>query len=133
VARSFAPPEEQIKALNEAAQRYAEVYRSHGVLAIAYPTVPTIAPRVLPDGPKEPLGDLVTIRGTQIEEGRLVAQNLFMAPRFGAPALSLPAGLSQGLPVGIELDALPGNDSRLLGLGVAVEAAIGRIPPPSFR
>jgi indoleacetamide hydrolase len=132
-ARSFPPAEEQIRALNEAAQRYADVYRSHGVLAIAFPTVPIVAPRVLPDGPKEPLGDLVTIKGTQIEEGRLVAQNLFMAPRLGAPALSIPAGLSQGLPVGIELDALPGNDSRLLGLGVAVEAAIGRIPPPSFR
>ena len=133
LVRTFPPPEEQIRALNEAAQRYAAVYRSHDVLAIAFPTVPIVAPRVLPDGPKEPLGDLVTIRGKQIEEGRLVAQNLFMAPRFGAPALSIPAGLSHGLPVGIELDALPGNDSRLLGLGVAVEAAIGRIPPPSFR
>jgi len=50
----------------------------------------------------------------------------------GAPALSIPAGLSQGLPVGLELDALPGNDSKLLGLGVAVQAVIGRIPPPSF-
>lgn len=133
LVRSFPPAEEQIKALNEAAQRYAEVYRSHGVLAFAYPTVPTVAPQLQPNGPKEPLGEFVTIRGKQIEEGRLVAQNLFMAPRFGAPALSIPAGLSQGLPVGLELDALPGNDSRLLGLGVAVEAAIGRIPPPSFR
>jgi len=132
-ARSFPPVDEQVKALNEAQQRYAEVYRSHGVLAIAFPTVPTVAPQLQPNGPKEPLGEFVTIRGKQIEEGRLVAQNLFMAPRFGAPALSIPAGLSQGLPVGIELDALPGNDSRLLGLGVAVEAAIGRMPPPLFR
>jgi len=103
------------------------------LLEIAYPTVPTVAPRVLPDGPKEPLGAFVTIRGKQIEEGRLVAHNLFMAPRLGAPALSIPAGLSQGLLVGLELDALPGNDSGLLGLGVAVEAAIGRIPPLSYR
>jgi mandelamide amidase len=73
-----------------------------------------------------------TIKGKQIEEGRVAPQNLFMAPRVGAPALSIPAGLSQGLPVGLELDALPGNDSKLLGLGVAAQAAIGRIPPPSF-
>jgi len=62
----------------------------------------------------------------------VVPQNLFMAPRLGAPALSIPAGLSEGRPVGLELDAFPGNDSKLLGLGVAIQAVIGRLPPP-FR
>jgi Asp-tRNA(Asn)/Glu-tRNA(Gln) amidotransferase A subunit family amidase len=75
---------------------------------------------------------MMTIKGKPIEEGRVVVQNVFMAPRFGVPALSIPAGLSQGLPVGLELDALPGSDSALLGLGVAVQAVIGRIPPPTF-
>jgi mandelamide amidase len=62
----------------------------------------------------------------------VVAQKLFIAPRVSAPALSIPARLSQGLPVGLELDALPGNDSKLLGLGIAAQAIIGRIPPPSL-
>ena len=62
-----------------------------------------------------------------------MAQNVFIAPRLGAPALNIPVGMSQGLPVGFELDALPGNDGDLLGLGIAVQAVIGRIPPPSFR
>jgi len=57
---------------------------------------------------------------------------VFIAPRLGAAALSIPVGLSQGLPVGLELDALPGNDSELLGLGIAIQAVVGRIPPPSF-
>lgn len=131
-ARSFPPAEEQVRVLNEAAQRYAEVYRVHGVQAIAYPTIPIVAPSIRPGGPKEPLGEMLTIKGKQIEEGRVAAQNVFMAPRLGAPALSIPAGLSQGLPVGLELDALPGNDSMLLGLGIAVQAAVGRIPPPTF-
>lgn len=131
--RTFPPADEQIRVLNEAAQRYAEVYRSHNVRAIAFPTVPIVATPIRPGGPKEPLGFFVTITGKQIEEGRLVPQNLFIAPRVGAPALSIPVGLSQGLPVGLELDALPGNDSELLGLGMAVQAVIGRIPPPSFR
>jgi mandelamide amidase len=131
-ARTFPPAEEQVRALNEAAQRYAEVYRVHGVQAIAFPTIPIVATPIRAGGPKEPLGELMTIKGKQIEEGRVAAQNVFMAPRFGAAALSIPAGLSQGLPVGLELDALPGNDSALLGLGIAVQAAIGRIPPPSF-
>jgi mandelamide amidase len=61
---------------------------------------------------------------------RVVAQNLFIAPRVGAAALSIPVGLSHGLPVGLELDTLPGSDSELLGLGIAVQAVIGRIPPP---
>ena len=129
--RTFPPADEQIRALKDAALRYAEVYRSHNVRAIAYPTVPIIAPRLRPEGPKEPLGELMTIKGKPIEEGRAIAQNIFMAPRFGAPALSVPVGLSQGLPVGLQLDALPGNDSELLGLGIAVQAIVGRIPPPS--
>lgn len=128
--RAFPPADEQIRVLTEAAQRYAEIYRAHGVRAIAFPTVPIVAPPLRSGGPKEPLGELMTIKGKPIEEGRVVPQNLFIAPRLGAPALSIPAGLSQGLPVGLELDALPGNDSELLGLGIAVQAVIGRIPPP---
>jgi indoleacetamide hydrolase len=128
--RSFPPAEEQITALENAAERYLAVYRSHNVHAIAFPTVPIVAPPLRPGGPKEPLGELMTIKGKQIEEGRLVAQNIFIAPRLGAPALSIPVGLSQGLPVGLELDALPGNDRDLLGLGIAVQAILGQIPAP---
>jgi len=102
------------------------------VRAIAFPTLPIVATPLRAGGPKEPLGELMTIKGKQFEEGRLVAQNVFMAPRFGAPALSIPVGMSQGLPVGLELNALPGNDADLLGIGIAVQAVAGRIPPPSF-
>ena len=128
--RTFPPVDEQVRALNEAAHRYAEVYRSHNVRAIAFPTVPVVATLIRAGGPKEPLGEVMTIKGKPIEEGRVVAQNLFIAPRVGAAALSIPVGLSQALPVGLELDALPGHDSELLGLGIAAEAVIGRLPPP---
>jgi len=40
--------------------------------------------------------------------------------------------LAGGLPVGIELDALPGQDSALLGIGIALERILGPIPGP-FR
>jgi mandelamide amidase len=131
-AGSFPPAEEQIRVLTEAAHRYAEIYRSHGVIALAYPTVPTVATPIRPGGPKEPLGEPLTIRGKAIEEGRVIAANIFIAPRMGAAALNVPAGLARGLPVGLELDAQPGRDTELLALGVAVQAAIGRIPPPTF-
>ena len=130
VKRTLPPAEEQIAALKDAAQRYAAIYRSHNVQAIAFPTVPIVAPPLRPGGPKEPLGELLTIKGKPIEEGRVVAQNVFIAPRVGAPGLSIPVGMSQGLPVGLELDALPGNDGDLLGLGIAVQAIIGPIAPP---
>lgn len=128
--RSLPPASEQIAALREAARRYAAVYRTHRISAIAYPTIPIVAPPIRAGGPKEPLGDLVTVNGKPIEEGKVAARNLFIAPRLGAAALSIPAGLARGLPVGLELDALPGQDTQLLGLGIAVEAAIGLIPPP---
>jgi mandelamide amidase len=130
--RTFPPADEQIRVLKEAAQRYAEIYRAHSVRAIAFPTIPIVATPLRAGGPKEPLGEMMTIKGKPIEEGRAAVQNVFVAPRIGAPALSIPVGLSQGLPVGLELDALPGNDSELLGLGIAVQAVIGRLPAPSF-
>ena len=130
--RTFPPMDEQVRVLKEAAQRYAEIYRAHNVRAIAFPTVPIVATGIRAGGPKEPLGELMTIKGKPIEEGRAVVQNVFMAPRVGAAALSIPVGMSQGLPVGLELDVLPGNDSELLGLGIAIQAVVGRIPPPSF-
>jgi mandelamide amidase len=76
---------------------------------------------------------MMTIKGKAIEEGRAVAQNIFMAPRFGAAALSIPVGLSEGLPVGLQLDALPGNDSELLGLGITVQEIVGLIPAPNIN
>ena len=47
------------------------------------------------------------------------------------PGLVLPGGLSSdGLPVGIEFDAPIGKDRELLGLGFALEQALGPIPAP---
>ena len=127
------PIDEQIKILTESSQRYTEVYRAHGVSAIAFPTIPILAMPIRQGGPKEPFGEIITLNGRQVEEGKVLMRNLFMAPRMGAAALSLPVGLTRALPVGLELDALPGHDSELLGLAMAVEKVVGRIPPPAFQ
>jgi Asp-tRNA(Asn)/Glu-tRNA(Gln) amidotransferase A subunit family amidase len=51
-------------------------------------------------------------------------------PAFRAPALSIPAGLTRdGLPVGFEIDGLPGDDNQLLRLGMAIEALLEPLPP----
>jgi Asp-tRNA(Asn)/Glu-tRNA(Gln) amidotransferase A subunit family amidase len=127
------PVDEQIKILTEASERYAEVYRAHGVAAIAFPTVPIVAMPIRQGGPKEPFGEMIALNGQQMEEGKVLMRNLFIAPRLGTAALSVPVGVTRGLPVGLELDALPGHDSELLGLGIAVQRVVGRIPPPTFR
>ncbi len=125
---------EQIAVLSETRRRYAEVYASHGVSAIAFPTIALVAPTIRADGPLEPLGEMLTLNGMPIEEGKVIARNIFIAPRIGAPALNVPVGLSNGLPVGLELDARPGYDSELLGLGIAMEKILGEIPaPPVLR
>jgi mandelamide amidase len=60
-----------------------------------------------------------------------IARSTFFAPCCAHPGLVLPAGLSaNGLPIGIEFDALPGTDRRLLGLGLALERLLGPIPAP---
>ena len=43
----------------------------------------------------------------------------------GIPALSLPCGLSQGLPVGLQLAGPAFSENRLLGTAKALETAIG--------
>jgi mandelamide amidase len=73
---------------------------------------------------------MITVKGKQIEEGKLLIHNIFIAPRVGAPGLVMPAGMTRGLPVGMEMDALPGNDRQLLAIGMAVQSVIGRIPAP---
>jgi hypothetical protein len=37
-----------------------------------------------------------------------------------------------GLPIGLEFDMMIGEDSRLLGLGMAVENVLGVLPPPAM-
>jgi Asp-tRNA(Asn)/Glu-tRNA(Gln) amidotransferase A subunit family amidase len=56
-----------------------------------------------------------------------------VAAHSGLPAISLPAGFTDdGVPVGIELMARPGEDGRLVALGYAWEqAASPRRPPPT--
>ncbi len=48
----------------------------------------------------------------------------------GLPALSIPCGLSEGLPVGLQLAGPAFSENRLLGAAQALETAIGFDPTP---
>ena len=51
----------------------------------------------------------------------------------GIPGLSLFAGMTpSGLPVGLEIDGPVGSDTKLLGLGLSIEAILGNAPPPKL-
>ena len=124
---------EQLAALREMKSRCAEIFATRGVSAIAFPTVPLLPTPIRADGPLEPLGEMLTLNGIRIEEAKAIARNIIIAPRLGMPALNVPAGMSRGLPVGLELDALPGHDAELLGIGIAVEKILVRIPAPLLQ
>ncbi len=103
-----------------------EYFRSHRIEALAFP--PVISP-------PPPLGDNneFDIRGEKIPSIIVFGRNAALAPCASMSCLVLPAGLtSTHLPVGIEFDAMPGGDRRLLSLGLELERALGPIPAPGI-
>ena len=122
--------EERVEILQTAASFYADVFQSNGLTAIAFPTIPIPPPPMDPDGEK--VGRKTLVNGKLVDLIAAIIPNIFFGPRLGAPGLVIPAGLTSGLPVGLELEGLPGDDSRLLGLGIAVENVLGPIPPPAL-
>lgn len=97
---------------------YAELFSANRVDALVYPTVAVTAPKlsqtqiVTPSGREWPVFDL-TIRNTS--PGSVA----------GLPSLSLPGlNSSEGLPVGLSLEAPVGSDRALLGLAACVESIL---------
>ena len=60
-----------------------------------------------------------------------MARNIAPGSTAGLPGLVLPSGLTpSGLPVALEFDGPAGSDIALLALGLALEPALGKLPPP---
>jgi Asp-tRNA(Asn)/Glu-tRNA(Gln) amidotransferase A subunit family amidase len=85
---------------------------------LAWPTVPAVAPPL-----KEPVVELPAGRASA-DSANVVHGAL--ANLTGAPAISVPVGLSEGLPVGIQLLSPWRSDARLLDAAEALERATGR-------
>ena len=73
---------------------------------LAMPTVPVVAPPI--DGPID---------------GMRILRNTWPFNAARGPAITVPCGTGGGLPVGLQLVAAPGRDSRLLRAAAAVETA----------
>ena len=87
--------------------------------ALVYPTVPL---------PPAPLGHDATTphNGRDVPTFLTNVRNTAPGSAAGMPAISLPAGRStSGLPIGISLEALAGEDAALLAAAQRVEEALG--------
>ena len=119
------------------------MFAEHQLAAIVFPTQAMLAALIEP-GTDEVSSQARAIRDAAAENPPQAGQpvhfgrkhlskfrNTHVTGVLGTPGLSIPAGLTaQGLPVGLEFDALPGHDSELLALGIAVEQAWPGTPAP---
>ncbi|MHB1204841.1 MAG: amidase family protein [Rhodospirillaceae bacterium] len=123
-------PEERLQIFEASFRVYEDLFKRNGITAIAFPTAPFTAPFINLNGDTPfqtiPVGD------KRVDEISGLITNVFSGPRFGAPGLSLPSGLLGGLPVGLCLEGMPGDDLKILALGLAVEKVLGPIPGPQF-
>jgi indoleacetamide hydrolase len=104
---------------------YRHYFESSQVSAIVFPTTMLPAPKIGEEDMQ------VEVRGRRMPLDEAMARNIAPGSTAGLPGLVLPAGLtSSGLPVSLEFDGPAGTDRHLLEVGVALESALGALPPP---
>jgi aspartyl-tRNA(Asn)/glutamyl-tRNA(Gln) amidotransferase subunit A len=97
-------------------RRLAAIFEEVDV--IAWPTLPAVAPPL-----EAPLVELPS--GTHTADQANVRGGA-LANLTGIPGISVPVGLSEGLPIGLQLQAAWGADELLLDAAEALERANGR-------
>ena len=129
-----APPaltaEERLQIFEASFRVYEDLFKRQGLAAIAFPTVPFTAPFINLNG--DTPNQTIKVGDKRVDEIQGLITNVFPGPRFGAPGLSLPGGMANGLPVGLSLEGMPGDDVKILALGIAVEKVLGPVPEPQF-
>jgi mandelamide amidase len=115
------------KALADARQAlklYQAAVEEAGVFAVIQPTAPVTAPEIGQD-------DTFELNGRQVPTFDTVIRHTNLAGVIGLAGISLPAGTSKaGLPIGVELDTVPGADADLLWLARQIEALLPPAPRP---
>jgi Asp-tRNA(Asn)/Glu-tRNA(Gln) amidotransferase A subunit family amidase len=113
------PPEDAYRAMVELQAELKSVFSTHlreqSFAAIALPAVAAQPPPVGEEHEAE-------VNGAKISFFAAFGRNTALATATSCPGLVVPAGVDRdGLPVGLELDSLPGTDRDLVSLGIAVE------------
>jgi len=107
---------------------YDAYFRDNNLDAILFPT--TIAPAPVIDVEKGS-GEMSINGDKPVPTFDTMIRNTDPGSNAGLPGLSLFAGMTPGgLPVGLEIDSPVGSDTKLLGLGLSIEAILGTAPPP---
>ncbi|WP_375038366.1 indoleacetamide hydrolase [Acinetobacter sp. RW6] len=102
------------KAMNEARPQLLELYqntfKAHNLHALLFPTSPIVAP-------------LANEQVSSIENFQTLIRNTDPGSNIGLPGLSLPIGkgAKSKLPIGLEIDGLPHQDSEILAVGMTLE------------
>jgi aspartyl-tRNA(Asn)/glutamyl-tRNA(Gln) amidotransferase subunit A len=96
--------------------RLAAVFEEVDV--IAWPTVPAVAP------PLE--APLVELPSGTLSADQANVRGAGLANLTGIPSISVPVGFTEGLPIGLQLQAAWGRDELLLDAAEALERANGR-------
>lgn len=108
---------------------YADYFVQHGLDAMLFPTTPLAAVAI------DAVNGSSTVSlngGPPLDEFGTYIRHTDAGSNAGIPGLSLPAGLTAaGLPVGLEIDGPLGSDGKLLGIGLAIEALLGRLAAPA--
>lgn len=111
----------QRQQIREEIRRYFE---RHGIIAMTFPPIMVPPPRIGEE-------DEVDIRGQKVSLLVAMGRNTALGSCASMAGLVLPAGLTaNGLPVGLEFDALRGGDRSLLALGLSLETVLGPAPAP---
>lgn len=104
---------------------YRDYFAHNRVAAIVFPTTILPAPKLGEEDME------VEVRGRRMPLDVAMARNIAPGSTAGLPGLVLPAGLTRsGLPVALEFDGPAGADRNMLELGLALESALGQLPPP---
>jgi indoleacetamide hydrolase len=101
-------------------------FDAQGIAALAFPTILIPPPKI-----GEGEGTDIEIRGKKVPFYVAMGRNTALGVCASLAGLVLPAGTtSDGLPVGMEFDALSGKDRNLLALGLSLEKTLGAAPAP---
>ncbi len=130
--RVTAPPAEIHAALEmrQTQKSALDAFFAEGWDALLMPITPITA---FPHDHADPMNTrTITVNGKPARYMSMLSW-ISLATSLHAPALALPAGQADGLPVGVQLVGPAGSEERLFALAAAAEEALGGFVPPPLR